>query len=93
MEVDNKSIKHWREWLSRKEASEYTGVGFSTLAKLRLKGGGPVYTKIGTACAPDGCPYLRRWTHGTFHLCTSRNRNSGQRNRGTLGRSLATVKV
>jgi len=28
-------------------AAEYTGLGFSTLAKLRLQGGGAVFTKIG----------------------------------------------
>jgi len=47
MNIDGKSIKQWRDWLSAKEAAEYTGLGFSTLAKLRLKGGGPAYSKIG----------------------------------------------
>ena len=47
MTIDGKSIKQWREWLSAKEAADYTGLGFSTLAKLRIQGGGPVYTKIG----------------------------------------------
>ena len=36
-----------RQWLSAKEAAEYTGLGFSTLAKLRLKGGGAPFSKIG----------------------------------------------
>jgi predicted DNA-binding transcriptional regulator AlpA len=36
-----------RQWLSAKEAAEHTGLGFSTLAKLRLEGGGPSYSKIG----------------------------------------------
>ena len=47
MQIDGKSIKRLREWLSSKEAAEYTGLGFSTLAKLRLRGGGCPYTKIG----------------------------------------------
>ncbi len=47
MQIDGKSIKQWHEWLSAKEAVEYTGLGFSTLAKLRLKGGSAPYTKIG----------------------------------------------
>ena len=25
MQIDGKSIKQWREWLSAKEAAEYTG--------------------------------------------------------------------
>jgi hypothetical protein len=44
MQIDGKSI---REWLSAKQAADYTGLGFSTLAKLRLTGGGPAYSKIG----------------------------------------------
>ena len=47
MRIDGKSIEQWREWLSSKEAADYTGLGFSTLAKLRLKGGGSPYAKIG----------------------------------------------
>lgn len=35
------------QWLSAKEAAKYTGLGFSTLAKLRLKGGGALFSKIG----------------------------------------------
>jgi hypothetical protein len=34
-------------WLSAREASKYSGLGFSTLAKLRLLRTGPVYTKVG----------------------------------------------
>ena len=47
MRIDGKSIRDWGEWLSSKEAAEYTRLGFSTLAKLRLKGGSAPYTKIG----------------------------------------------
>ncbi len=36
-----------KQWLSSREASNYSGMGFSTLAKFRLKGGGPAYSKIG----------------------------------------------
>lgn len=36
-----------REWLSAKEAAEYTRLGFSTLAKLRLSGGSAPYSKVG----------------------------------------------
>jgi excisionase family DNA binding protein len=36
-----------RQWFSAKEAAKYTGLGFSTLAKLRLKGGGSPFSKIG----------------------------------------------
>jgi excisionase family DNA binding protein len=36
-----------RQWFSAKQAAEYTGLGFSTLSKLRLYGGGAPYSKIG----------------------------------------------
>jgi excisionase family DNA binding protein len=48
MKIDGKTIKEWREWLSAKEAAQYTGLGFSTLAKLRLKGGSAPYAKVGS---------------------------------------------
>ena len=35
------------QWLSTRGAAKYSGLGFSTLAKLRLQGTGPVYTKVG----------------------------------------------
>jgi len=37
-------FKATRPWQSPKEAAEYTGIGLSTLAKLRLRGGGPAYS-------------------------------------------------
>ncbi len=36
-----------QQWLSAKEAAEYTILGHSTLAKLRLTGGGAPFSKIG----------------------------------------------
>lgn len=36
------------QWLSSREAAQYSNLGFSTLAKYRLVGGGPAYTKVGT---------------------------------------------
>lgn len=36
-----------REWLSAREAAEYTGLGFSTMAKLRLQGGSAPFSKVG----------------------------------------------
>jgi excisionase family DNA binding protein len=36
-----------KQWLSARDAAKYTGLGFSTLAKLRLKGGSAPYAKIG----------------------------------------------
>jgi hypothetical protein len=35
-------------WLPAREAAEYCALGFSTLAKLRLWGGGPAFSKVGT---------------------------------------------
>jgi excisionase family DNA binding protein len=37
------------KWITTKKAAEYTGFSKSTLDKLRCKGGGPLYAKLGTA--------------------------------------------
>ena len=37
------------EWLSSTDAEKYIGKARGYLAKLRVHGGGPPYTKIGTA--------------------------------------------
>ena len=34
-------------WLSSRAAAQYSGLGFSTLAKLRVQGG-PPYVKVGS---------------------------------------------
>lgn len=44
---NGKEIASPKEWLSAREASEYTGLGFSTMAKLRLQGGSAPFSKIG----------------------------------------------
>jgi hypothetical protein len=36
-----------RQWLPAREAADYCGLGFSTLAKLRLTGDGPAFSKVG----------------------------------------------
>lgn len=36
------------KWLTAREAADYCNLGFSTLAKLRLTGGGPAFSKVGT---------------------------------------------
>jgi hypothetical protein len=37
-----------KQWLPAREAAAYCALGFSTLAKLRLTGGGPAFSKVGT---------------------------------------------
>ena len=39
----------WPEWLAPEPAAEYVDSSTSTLAKLRLRGGGPRYCRIGRA--------------------------------------------
>lgn len=39
--------------LNSREAAKYCGLGFSTMAKLRLTGGGPFYFKIGSKVVYD----------------------------------------
>jgi hypothetical protein len=34
-------------WLSPKQAEAYTGISSRSLERLRLTGGGPVYSKVG----------------------------------------------
>jgi excisionase family DNA binding protein len=41
------SVGLTESWLTSAEAAAYTRLSSSTLAKLRLSGGGPRYTKIG----------------------------------------------
>jgi hypothetical protein len=36
-----------RQWLPARDAAKYCGLGFSTLSKLRLQGGGPEFSKVG----------------------------------------------
>jgi hypothetical protein len=36
-----------RQWLPAREAAKYCGLGFSTMAKLRILGGGPAFSKVG----------------------------------------------
>ena len=36
-----------KQWLTPKEVVKEYGIGLSTWAKLRLQGGGPVYSKLG----------------------------------------------
>jgi hypothetical protein len=43
----NKTSKLSKEWLSPHEAAQYSGLGLSTLAKLRITGAGCAYSKIG----------------------------------------------
>jgi excisionase family DNA binding protein len=43
--VSNSNVN--QQWFTAKEAAKYTKLGFSTLAKLRLYGGGAPYSKIG----------------------------------------------
>lgn len=45
------SIPHanWPEWMAPDKAAAYIDGSVSTLAKLRLRGGGPVFCRIGHA--------------------------------------------
>lgn len=46
--------------LTSKEAADFLRMGTSTLAKLRLHGGGPIYTKLGK-CVRYSTDDLRTW--------------------------------
>jgi excisionase family DNA binding protein len=39
----------WPEWMAPPSAAKYLNTSTSTLAKLRLRGGGPTFCRIGRA--------------------------------------------
>lgn len=51
------------EWLTPKEAAEYLGLSYSTLAHYRSLGGGPIFYKFGWRVAYTKADLLawRRW--------------------------------
>lgn len=59
-----------RRLLRPQEAAEYLGLGHSTLAKLRLSGGGPRFRKLGRSVRyhPDD---LERWAAERSQRSTS----------------------
>jgi hypothetical protein len=59
-----------KQWLSAKEAAEYTGLGFSTMAKLRLTGDGPAFSKVGAKVLYHR-DNLDNWLHGRSRASTS----------------------
>ena len=65
-----KTKVHDGPWLPAREAAEYCGLGFSTLAKLRLTGGGPEFSKVGIKVLYHR-DNLDRWLHGRSRANTS----------------------
>jgi len=59
-----------RQWLSAKEAAEYCGLGFSTMAKLRLTGGGAKFSKVGEKVLYNRDD-LDKWLHSKSRTSTS----------------------
>ncbi|HXT08855.1 MAG TPA: helix-turn-helix domain-containing protein [Roseiarcus sp.] len=59
-------------YLSAKEAVAYTGVAFSTLAKMRMRGDGPEFCKIGAKVAYPRTD-LDAWMCGRRQRSTSEN--------------------
>ena len=57
-------------WLRTRPAARYLGVGFSTLNKLRLTGGGPKYAKLG-AVVVYNIADLDRWVEERMVRSTS----------------------
>ncbi len=52
-------------------AAEYVGLSPSTLAKMRLRGDGPVYSKAGPRIVIYGISDLDRWLAARRHSSTS----------------------
>jgi excisionase family DNA binding protein len=59
--------------LKPREAAEFLGLGESTLAKLRISGGGPGFKKFGRSVRYS-LDDLRRWADERSHRSTSEKR-------------------
>lgn len=53
LSTDSETGTSFRKKLSTYQAAEYLGLGKSTLDKLRLTGGGPIFIKIGKRIVYD----------------------------------------
>ena len=62
------AIEHHK--FNTSEAAKYLGVGASTLSKLRVFGGGPVFLKLGRRVVYERAD-LDAWTQGHRRLSTS----------------------
>jgi len=60
---EHSETRRERQWLSAREAAQYCGLGFSTLAKLRVWGGGPTFSKVGAKVLYNR-DNLDKWLHG-----------------------------
>jgi predicted DNA-binding transcriptional regulator AlpA len=60
----------FKRYLNPVEASEYIGVSSSWLAKLRLYGGGPLYSKIGRSVRYS-TDELDSWLTSNLQVSTS----------------------
>ena len=66
--------------LRAKEAARYLGLSFSTLAKMRLRGDGPMYSKAGPRVVIYDVSDLQAW------LNAGRRRSTSECHRmGTVG--------
>ncbi len=61
--------------LKPKEAAEYLGLGHSTLAKLRVSGGGPAFRKFGRSVRYSR-EDLQRWADERSRRSTSDTRTA-----------------
>ena len=60
----------WPNWLSPIDAAHYVNSSVSTLAKLRLRGGGPTFCRIGRAIRYRRAD-LDNWLSATARRSTS----------------------
>ena len=65
-----KTKVHDGQWLPAREAADYCGLGFSTMAKMRLTGEGPEFSKVGAKVLYYR-PNLDRYLHGRSRVNTS----------------------
>ncbi len=57
--------------LRSEQAADYLGLSTSTLAKMRLRGDGPPYTKIGRRLCAYDLEALNNWLDGRQRTSTS----------------------
>jgi excisionase family DNA binding protein len=67
--------------LKTNEAAVYLGLGESTLAKLRLSGGGPIYRKFGRSVR-YASEDLQRWADDRIQRSTAEASHCAEARRG-----------
>ncbi len=76
MSIEHSPVKHTPK-LRPPAAAEYLGLSASTLAKMRLRGDGPIYAKAGPRVVVYDLADLESWLAARKHTSTSDTGSAG----------------